>query len=313
MMNDYFNSSIYCAWKERTTIKPNGYVRVNQSKDNIIWFFGYDEQGRNSFRFDIEYPISLLKDYSSKEILVSLKKSGTVSSIVFILNNPELTDVFATLFQYLVLKIPYSMSTSRIADKVFEEYSKWVKMFNKGKIGLDENEQRGLIGELQFIRDCVEKGYKIDEVIACWCGIDYEEVDFVFPEEWWEIKTRLASSSTIHISSVGQLDHANNGFLRVYSLSYYENGISLNDIYDIVYKLIEEQHNPDLLKTFEERLENFGYFRISTYDRRHYSIGDIRTFKVSNSFPKINRSVKTLHMKNVNYTLIVDSLEEWKI
>ena len=311
-MIEIIKNSTFYDWENRTSIKPKGYVRVNSPTDNIVWFFGFDEQGRNTFRFDIRFSVNLLKDYSSKSIEVTNIKNVEKSSILFTLCNQTLSDVFATLFEYLVSKIPENLIISKIPDKVFEEYGKWSKMFNRGKVGLDEIEQRGLIGELLYIKDSVNSGLNISDVINAWCGIDFEEVDFAFPNYWAEIKTRLSTSSIIHINSVGQLDHANDGYLIIYTLSNYEEGVSLNDVYEEVHNLVENQHNPTILSTFEERLETYGYFKLPIYNRHHYSLTEKRIYIVNNSFPKIHRDVKTPHMKHINYSLIVDSLEEWR-
>ena len=178
-------------------------------------------------------------------------------------------------------------------------------MFSPDHPNLSESQIQGLFGELTFIvEESTNRG--IDTVIESWCGIDYEEVDFVFPDYWAEIKARSRLKSTITISSPGQLDHAIRGQLIVYSVDRDSTGESLNDLFQRILEMIRKKGSQILEENFRRRLEDFGYFVLPIYDTYKFIVTEKRVFAVTDSFPRVSREIMIPNIKTLKYELLIN-------
>ena len=93
----------------------------------------------------------------------------------------------------------------------------WIRFFKKKKFeGLSEEEIRGLIGELLFIKKfSLNENFK-DNILR-WKGCENGLHDFDFKEKKAEIKT-FAQSGIIRISLIDQLDIQKNRDIYLYMI-----------------------------------------------------------------------------------------------
>ena len=120
--------------------------------------------------------------------------------------------------------------------------SSW--FFKKKKFeGLSEEEIRGLIGELLFIKKfSLNEDFK--ENILRWKGCENGLHDFDFKEKKAEIKT-FAQNGIIRISLIDQLDIQKNKniYLICFGLSKKDGQFSLNDLINEMIDFEETQKN----------------------------------------------------------------------
>ena len=127
-------------------------------------------------------------------------------------------DVFITMAGDI---IEYSnVETDDIALlKVLRRYNAWLKLLDhKSNAVLGSNTQKGLIGELLFLKEQIENGMLPSVALEGWVGSEGADQDFVYADCWHEIKSTGASSSEISISSVEQLDRNDEGELVIYRI-----------------------------------------------------------------------------------------------
>ncbi|ADY13312.1 PD-(D/E)XK motif protein [Sphaerochaeta globosa] len=315
MNSEFDQTNTFKSWKNRDLIKPHSYISIPETVTGICWYYGFDNASHNAFRFEINTNYKLSRSYSSASITVSTYfGSNQVTNILFVLLDDSLNNIFSEVFLDLVESSKKACTSLEASKCIFNEYERWIKLFTTGrKTGLTEIEQRGLFGELYFIEQECNKEHSITDIVLNWSGPAFGEVDFVFENGWTEVKTHLIKEDTIIISSVGQLDHPNKGNLLVYALNVDEDGRSLNDQYNIVRDLVKNIGDFNFLEHFENILNEFGYFHLPLYDRIHYSVIETRKYSISDSFPKIPRTVKLPNIKSITYKLIIDSLEEWRV
>ena len=105
---------------------------------------------------------------------------------------------------------------------------------NRSNILLSEQEIKGLIGELFFLKNYLIKKIGYYDALEAWIGPSYATQDFVLKNEWYEIKTTSINSQEISISSVEQLDTINKGKLVVLYLdktsALDDNKLTINEI-----------------------------------------------------------------------------------
>lgn len=304
-------SEDYLTWKNSTEQRDEGFKLAYIDGNPLRWFFGYLE-GKYAFR--IEAKDCLLRPVfkSSKAIEVGIYPDSKKLTILFELIDDDFKQQFIGLFENLIdCSISFDMSEKAV-KAVAKSYLRWSKLFSADSPLLSESQIQGLFGELTFIVE--ESSIRgINEVVKSWCGIDFEEVDFVFPDTWAEIKTKSRLRSTVTISSPGQLDHANDGHLFIFSVDCDDAGISLNDLFNHVLEMIRETGDVVLEDGFRRRLEDFGYYVLPVYDKPRYLISERREYLVSFGFPIVKRNVMLPNIKSIKYELIIDSLEQWRI
>lgn len=91
-----------------------------------------------------------------------------------------------------------------------------MELFTKTRTSLlSENEIRGLLGELIFLKENMFKKYQMNRSIISWQGCEKAHKDFEINAEWYEVKTIRQNGDTVTISSIEQLDDEKDGKLVV--------------------------------------------------------------------------------------------------
>ena len=116
-------------------------------------------------------------------------------------------------------------------------------------LGLPVHSQKGLIGELLYLADLIDK-YNEDIALNSWVGPDGCDQDYNFEIGWSEIKTTIISGTSIQVSSLQQLDRTDKGQLIVYFLdrttSCGNNTISLDEVIAQIMSKIKLYNNKNL-------------------------------------------------------------------
>ena len=150
-----------------------------------------------------------------------------------------------------------------MVKEILNRFEKWKSLFSKiGLQGLTPEEQRGLFGELYFLRKYLQGNSNFLEVVNTWIGTEREVRDFQSGTWAVEVKTTHGNNhQKVHISSERQLDTTNldNLFLYHISLEQMQNsGESLNDIVASVLECL--QSDALALNKFKSKIYEVGYF-----------------------------------------------------
>lgn len=214
-------------------------------------------------------------------------------------------EIFETLCRDIVEAGECVSEQTAALDRVVRRTRRWHFLLKGGSPqGLRKDEQRGLVGELAFLRE-IATHVSPETAIEGWTGPEGAAKDFEFPAACIEIKARRgAAKPYVRISSEDQLaDVAGRKlFLKVYDVdsAVIPEGNNLHGHVNNTVALFENY--PDCLDILEERLEAVGYDRSHDYEKRRWIVGACRTFEVVNGFPRITPPL-TSGVHNVTYAI----------
>lgn len=226
-------------------------------------------------------------------------------------------DIFSTLSEDLFNIASDIKQESELIKIVLMRLEKWRLLFEKlGRQGLPPESQRGLYGELFFVRQFIEFTKDSDYCINSWKGPAKAVQDFQYSDWAVEIKTTHGKNQQkLHISNERQLDISlvPNIFLIHYSLETREKyGETLNELID---NLLEALYQSPVYNLFKIKLFEVGYFEIhrDLYSDTGYSIRQEKIYKITDDFPKITESMIPSGVGDVKYSIVLNDKESWEI
>lgn len=230
--------------------------------------------------------------------------------LLFILLSYQHKDIFSVLCEDLIAKIETINDENLLLKELLNRFDKWKSLFDKTAApGLLPEEQRGLYGEIFFLRKYLQNNLDYQKILTSWIGPEKQIRDFQYGNWSVEVKTTHGNNhQKLHISSERQLDSANleNLFLYHLSLEVRQNsGETLNDIVDSVSKLLINDFSS--LNLFKFKLLEAGYFDIhhNLYAFLGYFIRQNIFYKVENDFPRIVESEILQGVGDVKYSIVI--------
>ena len=239
-----------------------------------------------------------------KNIDVRFRTINGRAFVISLLDNAH-REIFETLCRDIVNAAEGAADQMAALDRVVRRTRRWHFLLKGGSTkGLSMEEQRGLVGELAFLRE-VASSVSPETAIEGWTGPEGAAKDFEFPIACIEVKARRgAAKPYVRISSEDQLSDVDDRqlFLRVYDVdsAVIPEGDNLHGHVRNTLALFEE--SPECLEAIEERLEALCYDSAHDYEKRRWIIGTCRTFEVSEGFPRIT-SPLTSGVLSVTYSI----------
>jgi hypothetical protein len=205
-----------------------------------------------------------------------------------------------------------------LVEKLFERLAKWQALFEKiGKQGLSDELQRGLYGEIYFLRSFLTNVSDKTYCVRSWLGPERSTQDFQHSNWAVEVKTTHGNNhQRIHISSERQLDDSivMNLFLCHLSLEIrVGNGETLNALIDSLFELVS--YNTQALNIFKLKLLESGYFDThrSIYEEKGYTIRQENLYRIFGDFPRITEKQIPKGVGDVKYSIVLSESEDWRI
>lgn len=283
-------------------------------KHPLDWYVCYVTSQKKSIVIVSESPVSKIN--SSKSILAecNIRKDGRYA-ISFTLVSIEQEDVFIAMCGDLIRFSGKENDASRALEKVMQRYMAWLKLLDhKNDTLMGINAQKGLIGELLYLKDVIEQGMAIGVALDGWVGPEGADQDFVYVNGWHEIKTTGISSLEVTISSVEQLDSNENGELvvmRVDKCAPSKNGSFT--LHGLVHELIQIMNaTPEEVERFTLKLASAGYIDLPEYEQLSFVFYSRKTYRVDESFPRLRRSNLPIELTKISYQLNLPSLKFWE-
>ena len=237
--------------------------------------------------------------------------------LLFKLINILHKDIFSVLCEDLIASIASETNEKQLVKTILNRFEKWKSLFTKIiSQGLTPEEQRGLFGELFFLRKFLLLNSDFQALISAWVGSSREIRDFQMNDWAVEVKTTHGNNhQKVHINSERQLDnkHLENLFLYHISLEHaQETGESLNDIVNSVVAILEADIVS--LNRFKSKLYEGGYFEQhkDLYASTGYFIRNDTFYKVFNDFPRIEENEIRSGVGDVKYSIILSQCETYK-
>ena len=250
--------------------------------------------------------------------------SNTVASqpfnkirLTLILKDVQYSDVFDALIldevKHILSKEDQKVATNEFVSRL----AKWQSFFRYFSGGLTTEAQKGLYGELWFLRYVLIPKLGEYNSILSWTGPSGSNQDFQIPNYAIEIKTTSGMEKSVHISNKMQLDNVGLKKLYLGHISV-EAGLSgtqsLNDLIDDIKKLLHE--NCEICSSmFEEKLMESGYLNVhrNRYVDMKYIIREASYYDIKNNFPRIIESNIMHGIGEVHYSIDLAYCETYKI
>jgi len=223
------------------------------------------------------------------------------------LREPRFADVFTALAEDLARRIETSASSGVSGVAVFlGQLRRWQRFLAIARDGLDPVAQRGLWGELHFLKTCLLPLLG-GAAVNGWKGPDGAHQDFQFSGAWIEVKTTLAKQpQTVRIASERQLDdtRAPALFLHVLALEAHEGGgLTLPTAVADLRAILTAW--PAGREAFEDALVAAGYLEqhAPRYAGTGYAVRQAQSFRVRGDFPRIVEAGLPPGVGEVSYSL----------
>jgi hypothetical protein len=287
-----------------------GVVEKPSNKCSLMLRLSKDEMPQRS-----QLPIA-----EGLQVLPVAIKDGedVINALMLRLENIKYKDVFTVLANDIIQTTLEQPSNNPV--KVFlERIRQWQKCLSiQGASGLNKEEQKGLYGELFFLRELLKQGFAGKKSVNAWVGPSSAVNDFQFDNCSVEVKT--SSSKRIQELSINgalQLDERHSPNLYLFHLSVdltQTIGETLNEIVASVRELYSkiDGKNPD---DFNVKLNMAGYLdaQADKYSEVKYRFRDGKTYKVHGDFPRIREGEYRPGVGSIQYYICISGCEEYKI
>lgn len=245
-------------------------------------------------------------------------KNPNKQFLLILLLNTQHKDIFSALCQDLIFGVSEISDEKILINKLIDRIVKWQSLFEKlGHQGLLDDAQRGLYGELYFLRKYLLQSSDFIKCISTWVGPENAIQDFQYSNWAVEVKTTHGKNhQKINISSERQLDDSiiHNIFLYHLSLDVRMGfGETLNFIIEEIFHLLND--NSIATNHFKLKLMEYGYFDIHKhiYDNHGYAIRQENIYSVTGDFPRITEKQIPIGVGDVKYSIILTESEFWRI
>jgi hypothetical protein len=257
-----------------------------------------------------------LKDINLE--LIPDEKDNLRHYLLILLSSQQYEDVFSTLCEDLINGISNITGDEKIVKELLNRLEKWKSLFDKAALqGLSPEEQRGLFGELYFLRKWAIQTSDLQKCIQAWLGPERSLRDFQLNDWAIEVKTTHGNNhQKVHISSERQLDTTNLNALLLYHLSLesqQQSGENLNELIDSIIDLLNG--NIAVQTQFKAKLLQGGYFihHRTLYVNTGYHIRQESFYEVRDLFPRIEERDIRKGVGEVKYSIILSSYSDYII
>ncbi len=222
-------------------------------------------------------------------------------------------DLFETLCRDVVSAGEQAADLQGAVGRAVRRAMRWHHLMRGGKQGMPLEIQRGLIGELAFLRELVDI-VGPSKAVEAWKGPDDSAKDFELPGVFFEVKARRsAAHPRIRISSEAQLMDIADArlFLRVQDVdtSLDADGNNLKDHVERTAALFED--DIAALDVWEQRLAESPYVEDAVELERGWHLGGARLFEVADGFPRIVPPLP-LGTEELAYSIRLDACAEFE-
>ncbi|MES2448607.1 MAG: PD-(D/E)XK motif protein [Bacteroidota bacterium] len=274
-----------------------------------------------AFRISAAFPFEETQWNKLKDIKIETltdERDKSKKFLLILLLNKQHKDIFSTLCEDLIFGVSEVSTEQTLVEKLLERLSKWQSLFEKvGKQGLSDESQRGLYGEIYFLRYFLNNTSDKNYCLKTWLGPEKSIQDFQYSNWAVEVKTTHGNNhQKIHITSERQLDDSIIEKIFLFHLSLdvrVGNGESLNILIDEVSEILND--NSMASNLFKLKLLESGYYDINKplYDEIGYTIRQENLYRVSGNFPRITENQIPIGVGDLRYSIVLSESEEWRI
>lgn len=315
-------ASIKEIWSEQESVSSKQVLKDRvDSIINLNCYIGLiGVTGAKMFQLELDKSVIVNKSYLRKfrglEIQ-AIPVSETTQVFTIILLEKNISDIFILFIEDIIENLVSIGDTKEALALINQRVNYWRTLFARitGEL-LSPEKQRGLFGELFFLRQILNSSDNKNEALASWRGANSANQDFTRNRNAVEIKTTKASKLSVHISNEQQLDFNQWDSLFLGLLVVSESSGNQNSLCSIINEIKDLLSYEDAsIQEFENKLEAAGVTAgmIEYYDEISYSVSSRRFFRIQEGFPMIIReTLNNDSIYNVKYQINISSCNSFE-
>lgn len=238
--------------------------------------------------------------------------------IKFTQSIPNTENIFESVISDICENVAHLQNKKNLPAALTKVLNEWKVFFEKQQNQiLSISSQKGLVGELHFLRDYLFQKYSFSESLFYWTGSDKTNHDFQIKNIAVEIKT---TSSKQHkkfvISSERQLDSTGleHLYLSLFSLNLHSNmpKRTLPELIGEIYTQLQE--DPFATFQLQIKLAKYGYNEIHAEKyKTGFSLFKMRFFEVVEGFPRLRQCNLPDGVGDLKYSIVVSACTPFEI
>lgn len=200
---------------------------------------------------------------------------------------------------------------------ILRRLENWHQFLRKERSGLLNEEQiKGLLGELIFIKKWLAPAFGWEKAISFWCGPLGTPQDFCIDDIAIEVKAQLSvTRPEIKISSAEQLT-TQAAKMHLHVLTFGKASENTNKTYSLPTIIHEIRtiltQSPETLELFSELLLGVGYVDSQHYNSYVYTLVEENTFEVREGFPRITTTSIPPGVVKISYNISLEDCAGFK-
>ncbi|WP_170108809.1 PD-(D/E)XK motif protein [Spirosoma oryzae] len=252
-----------------------------------------------------------------KVATITLGSHRNARFLVFAQAVPQTDNIFEAVISDICDRIGSLTDSGMFEETLTNILAEWKLFFDKGSEEiLSEAAQKGLFGELSFLKDYMFSRYSIAEAVSAWTGPERTNHDYQLPNGVAvEIKTTAGQQHRkFTVTSEKQLDETglNALFVVLYSVFVHVNRPDLS-LPVLISEIKSALHTDTItLLQFELKLARYGY-NVESADQ--YSLGFSRAgltiLQISEGFPRLLRTDIPEAIGDLSYSVAISGCRDF--
>ena len=238
--------------------------------------------------------------------------------IKFTQSIPNTENIFESVISDICECVAHLQNKKNLPAVLTKVLNEWKIFFEKQQNEiLSISSQKGLVGELHFLKDYLFQKYSFTESLSYWTGSDKTNHDFQIKNLAVEVKTtsskqhkKFVISSERQLDSIG-LEHL---YLSLFALNLHSNmpertlPVLIREIF------IQLQEDPFATFQFQIKIAKYGYNEIHA---EKYTVGfslfEMKFFEVVEGFPRILQGNLPEGVGDLKYSVVVSACTSFEI
>ena len=234
-------------------------------------------------------------------------------------NEDKYKDFFVKLINLILIKVYLEKLNGEKSINCFLKNLIFAKdFFEEENVPrkLTAEEQIGLFGEIQILKEILGKKFNLGTSLSSWTGPSKKH-DFTLPNTLLEIKTTSTDTKKINTSSTNQIAPVYDKKLKLIFVQIKKNinGLSLHEVIDNYSKILKEESEL-LFNDFILKLTQCRYLDIHKSEyKQKYKIDKLNFFNINENFPYIKEYVVPdgLSDLSITYKIDLEKCEDFRI
>ncbi len=242
----------------------------------------------------------------------------THTTLAVTLTDQAYSEIFSTLLEDVVSHLLRAQTRACVAAELSTRLKVWQSfMEHSGPEGLTPEGQRGLYGELLFLKETMLRQLGPMRSLNAWVGPNGAQQDFQWQDRACEVKTTTSKQhQKIRIANELQLDGRSVKILWIYHLSLDAHRGAGNTLPDLIASVRSDLANdPIVAGMFALRLLEAGYHEVHAerYTDTGYSVRKATFYHVHDDFPCLTELDLPNGVGDVSYTISLAACEKFEV